>query len=200
MGSIEFLLKALELNEISRTGWAARGVTEPQRVAGHTWGVAFLTLLFASEEPDVDQNRAIKIAIIHDLAETITGDIVINESYGAMSADEKEQLERQAMETISNIAGPDLTQFDGIHELWREYEDRGSPEARFVKDMDLIEVCLFALKYETESRYDPDAIENDEFDNLDGFFATAKETIRSETGRTLFREIKTAYDESKTDH
>ena len=146
MPSIDFLLKTIELNEISRTGWAARGVTEPQRVAGHTWGVAFLTFLFAPSEPDIDGNKAIKIALIHDLAEAVTGDIVVNDTFGTMSADEKEQLERQAMETLAGTTKDDFTRFETIHELWDEYEDRKSPEARFVKDMDMIEVCLFALK------------------------------------------------------
>lgn len=194
MAPVEFLLQILELNEISRTGWEVRGVDEPQRVAGHTWGVAFLTLLFAPEEPEVDDGKAVKIALIHDLAEVIVGDIVVHETYGTMTSEEKEQLERQAMEDLAASAAG-FSPFDELYDLWHEYENRSSPEAKFVKDMDLVEVCLFALKYEMESRYDPTTIEGEPFPNLEGFFATAADTVSSDIGVSLIQQIKAEYDD-----
>lgn len=35
-----------------------------------------------------------------------------------------------------------------IKDLWNEYEDRVTPESKFVKDLDLLELCLQAVEYE----------------------------------------------------
>lgn len=193
MSSVDLLKHLLGLSEVPRTGWEIRDVDEPQRVAGHVWGVALLTLLFASEEPDVDEARAVNIALVHDIAETEVGDLLIHDGYSSMTAAEKQAREHEAMEGLLADAEDDLPQFADLFALWEEYEERASPEARFVKDMDLIEACLFALKYEEEERYDPDALEDSEFENLDGFFATARETVQSETATALLSRIDDQY-------
>jgi putative hydrolase of HD superfamily len=39
-----------------------------------------------------------------------------------------------------------------IKDLWNEYEDRITPESKFVKDLDLLELCLQAVEYENCAR------------------------------------------------
>jgi putative hydrolase of HD superfamily len=94
------------------------------------------------------------------------------------------------------LAGMDA---DRIRELWEEYEARETPEARFVKDMDLIDMALQALLYETEQRYDPDADNPhfNEYDHLDEFMVSAEDRLRSETAKELFEEIEQRYKETK---
>jgi putative hydrolase of HD superfamily len=47
-----------------------------------------------------------------------------------------------------NLLDPSLPASKRIHSLWHEYEQRQTREARFVKDLDLIEMALQASEYE----------------------------------------------------
>lgn len=192
---INFLLEALELKEEKRTGWELRNVEDPESVADHTWGTSFLTLVYGEEE-DVDIDRCLKIALVHDIAEHETGDLVTRAESQAqeIAKEDKHQMESEVLKRISAKLNSEK-----ILELWKEYEKKESPEARFVKDMDMIDLCLTALKYEKSGRYDPEE-ENDNFqkyDNLDEFFVTTEPRIKTETGQRLFDKIKQRYEEAK---
>lgn len=190
---IEALARAYALKDETRTGWVLRGVTEPESVAAHTWGLSTLVLQFC---PDgLDRERALALAAVHDVAEAVTGDVATRAEAGAQTVDpgEKARRERAAMD------GP-LAELGGeVRELWAEYEDRETPEARFVKDADLLDQCLQALVYEREGRYDEDA-ENPDFDSyeaLDEFFATAEPRLSTDVARRLFEEIRSRYESVK---
>ncbi|WP_226481259.1 HD domain-containing protein [Natrinema amylolyticum] len=192
------LLEAFELKDERRTGWVLRGIESPESVAAHTWGVATLCLLYADRaDGDVDRERAVSMALVHDLAEARTGDIATRADDGdqRVSGEEKADRERTAITNLLEPFGGAESDVDA-RSLWVEYEARETPTARFVKDMDLVDNCLQALKYERESRYD-DTDENDAFDryeNLDEFFATAAPRLRTGIGETLFEEVKTQYE------
>jgi putative hydrolase of HD superfamily len=105
---------------------------------------------------------------------------------------------------VADLLGPfdaagDETGPDGLGAPWDDYEARETPTARFVEEMDqmdLIDSCLQALAYESGDRYD-DADPDDqfaEFDDLDEFFATAAPRLRTDVGERLFAELKTRYE------
>jgi putative hydrolase of HD superfamily len=180
---LEALARAFALKDERRTGWELRGIYDPETVAGHSWGVALLCLVY-SERAGIDPDHALRLAVIHDIAEAETGDVAtrVDPEKQTVSTEEKEAREREA---IADLADP----FDFLS-LWEEYEARESPEARFVKDMDLIDMCLQALVYEREERYEKgesDAFER--FEDLDEFFATAEPRLTTDVGRELFSEI-----------
>lgn len=192
---IEGLLKALQLKEEVRTGWELRNIEDPESVADHSWGVALLTIVYA-EEAEVEAEKALKIAVVHDIAEAETGDLVtraIDEKQD-VDKEEKEEMEKEVVEKLSG-----LLESEELGELWTEYEERDSKEAKFVKDMDMIDMCLTALKYEREGRYDPEE-ENEsfqEYERLDEFFATTEPRIKTLKGQELFREIRQRYEKAK---
>lgn len=193
--SKDFFLKALELKDEKRTGWELRNIEQPESVADHSWGTALLCLIDAEKE-GVETSKCVKMALVHDLAEAETGDFVTRDVDGKQEVEkeEKEELESEAIKLIT--AG---LESDQIEELWKEYEDRSTDEARFVKDMDLIDMCLQALKYERQQRYDPEEDNEDfqEYDNLDEFFATTEPRLNTETGKLLFTDIRERYEEAK---
>ncbi|QKY16154.1 HD family hydrolase [Halorubrum sp. CBA1229] len=194
--AIDALLDAYALKDERRTGWQLRGVDAPESVAAHAWGVAYLVLTlgdrFRTDLPDVDLDRALRLAVVHDVAEAETGDVATRADSTADPVDPaaKETAEREAM---ADLAGP-LP--DRVRDAWEAYEVRDSPEAVLVKECDLLDVCLQAVIYERGDRYDPAAGDPDafrEYDDLDEFFATTGPRLRTETGRALFERLHDRY-------
>ncbi|WP_265108189.1 HD domain-containing protein [Halosolutus halophilus] len=189
---LDSLLEWFELKDELRTGWVLRNIESPESVAAHSWGTTSLCLLYA-ERAHVDRQKAVTMSLVHDLGEARTGDVPTRAEDGKqnITASEKEAAERSAVTAL-------LEPFDDgeLLALWEEYEARNTPTSKFVKDMDLIDNCLQALKYERQNRYD-DTEANDqfsEFDNLDEFFATAAPRFQTAVGEDLFERIKSEYE------
>jgi putative hydrolase of HD superfamily len=193
MDAIDALAAAYALKDERRTGWQLRGVTDPESVAAHAWGVTLLCLQYG-DAASVDVDRALRLAVVHDIAEAETGDVATraNDDRQRVDAEAKARRERAAMD---DLAAP---LDDTVRALWEEYEARETSAAQFVKDMDLVDMCLQALVYEREDRYagdDGEAFE--EYDDLDEFFTTAEPRLRTEVGETLFAEIRRRYEDAK---
>jgi putative hydrolases of HD superfamily len=108
----------------------------------------------------------IKMALVHDIAESIIGDITPSCPFFG----QKNELEQSAMTTLSNMVIDNDFSGEMMH-LWVEYPLDASPEARLVKDIDKFEFLLQLVEY--EKRY-PDIQMND-------FWESAKEKIRQDT-------------------
>jgi len=148
---------------------------------------------FRADLPELDVDRALRLAVVHDVAEAETGDVPTRADATAEtpSDGEKAAAERAAM---ADLAGP-LP--DRVRDAWEAYEARESPEAIAVKECDLLEMCLQALAYERADRYDPAAGEPDafrEYEALDEFFATAEPRFRTDVGRATFERIRERYE------
>jgi putative hydrolase of HD superfamily len=198
--TLDALLDAYALKDERRTGWQLRGVDGPESVAAHAWGVAYLVLAlgdrFRADLPGVDLDRALRLAVVHNVAEAETGDVATRADATAETPDPaaKEAAEREAM---ADLAGP-LP--DRVRDAWEAYEARDSPEAVLVKECDLLDVCLQAVVYEREGRYDPADGDPDafrEYDDLDEFFATTESRLRTEAGRSLFDQIRERYRDAR---
>ena len=130
------------LKDTSRNGWIARKVDNPESVADHSYGLCLLTLILCPKE--LDRLKCLEFAIVHDLAESITGDYIPSDN---INPKVKYKLEYEAMEKISQQANcPKLL------DLFVEYEKRDTPEAVFVKKMDKVDVVLQARYYDIHHR------------------------------------------------
>lgn len=101
-------------------------------------------LSFLIPEADkLDRVKCMKLALIHDLAEAIVGDIT---PYCGVDKEEKRRREEEAMGEISSL----LPKFSGdeILKLFHEYESQATPEALWVKDCDRYDMVQQAFEYE----------------------------------------------------
>ena len=73
MRILDFALLAGKLKELKRAGWIRHHVPLPESVAEHSYRVAMLAMVLA-KRANVDELTAIKIALVHDLAEVEVGD------------------------------------------------------------------------------------------------------------------------------
>ena len=65
---------ALGLKRVRRTGWVESGLRKVESVADHSFSLAIISMI-ASEMWRLDVDRAVRMALIHDLAEAYTGDL-----------------------------------------------------------------------------------------------------------------------------
>ncbi len=188
--SIDIALNAYGLKDQVRAGWVLRGVSAPESVAAHSWGTALLCLMFATDA-GVDGGRAVAIATVHDLAEAEIGDIPARADAAEreLGVSDKARLEAAA---LTRMLGGDLA---GLYALWREYEDGTSAEARFARDMNLLDMALQAVLYEEQARYEPAAAITSRGDHgpLDEFFASADARVQGTLARHLLERIRVRY-------
>lgn len=187
------IAEAYRLKDEIRSGWELRGVREPESVSDHSWGTAYLVLLYA-DQAGADRSRSLEIAVVHDLAEALTGDIPSRHRTLGEGASKKYRAERDAMERLT--ARYDSDAGARVRGLWAEYEARHTIEARFVRDMNLIDMCLQAYVYESDGRYEDVPNPNfREFSGLDEFFATTAPRLDLPLGRELFAELLDLFSE-----
>lgn len=127
---ISFLYEIGSLKNVQR-GWRQHLGIDCATVLEHTMRVVWLALILARKEGGVDENKIIKMALVHDLAETRISDLsYVQKVY--VEADE-----RQASHDIF-----DGTAIQDYEIILKEFEDRISLEAKIVKDADNLELDI----------------------------------------------------------
>ncbi|KAJ3708023.1 hypothetical protein LUZ61_011728 [Rhynchospora tenuis] len=171
--AIDFLTLCHRLKTTKRAGWIRRGVKGPESIADHMYRMGIMALV-ASDIPGIDRDRCIKMALVHDIAEAIVGDITPSDG---VPKSEKSRMEREALDHMCTLLG-EPSRAKEIHELWMEYEENSSPEANIVKDFDKVEMILQALEYENEQGHD-----------LEEFFQSTAGKFQTEVGKAWAAEI-----------
>ncbi|XP_020593792.1 HD domain-containing protein 2-like [Phalaenopsis equestris] len=171
--AIDFLSLCHRLKTTKRAGWVKKGVREPESVADHMYRMSVMALV-AEYNPDVDRERCVKMALVHDIAEAIVGDITPSDG---VPKDEKSRREREAINHMCKLLGGGSRAKEML-ELWIEYEENSSLEAKVVKDFDKVEMILQALEYEQEQGM-----------NLDEFFQSTAGKFQTDVGRAWAMEI-----------
>jgi putative hydrolase of HD superfamily len=166
-GLARFIHRIGRLKQVPRTGWLDRGVppSTTESVADHTFRVALLAWVAAKKVPGLDVDRVLKLALIHDLAEAVTGDLPPYDPTELATTELTERarlLNRRHIRSDAQIAAKRIAESramtslladlsgeaaDELATLWREFEDGVSPEVRFVKQVDKLETYLQSREY-----------------------------------------------------
>ncbi|MCY0094384.1 HD domain-containing protein [Hoeflea ulvae] len=132
---LRFLDETNRLKDTLRSGRTPEGRQES--TAEHSWRLCLLVILFGDALEDVDLMRLIKICIVHDLGEAISGDVpAIDQRAG----DDRAARERADLVTLCAPLPGDLRA--EIVGLWDEYAEARTPEAVLAKGFDKIETML----------------------------------------------------------
>jgi putative hydrolase of HD superfamily len=140
---IDLFFKFAQLKNLYRQGWLKRGVSklDCETVAEHSFGVALLGYVIASEQTSLDTNHVMKLGLFHDIGEIYAGDITPQDG---ISIEDKKQKEYAGVQKVfSRFPNP-----ENYISLWQEFENQTSPEAKFVKEVDRLEMALQAYLYE----------------------------------------------------
>ena len=173
---IEAYFEFSHLKQLYRQGWLQRGIS-PERcesVAEHSFGVAVLAFLLAETVGvNLDTCKVIRMALLHDFGEIYAGDITPADG---MERVDKYNLERQAVQRVLEKLPNSATYIA----LWEEYEAGRTPEARFVRQMDRLEMILQASVYEHQN-----------LANLEEFFESARPLLDTSPLQTIFQSLET---------
>ena len=144
------LIELQRLKGLERTGWMLRGLGRgAESVAAHSYGVAVVSMLLADELTargvELDVEKVLRIALIHDWAEARVGDMprTATEYFGA---DSRRNAERAAFDDMVRDCGERHKIL--YSELHADYEHRETIEARLVKAADLIDLLIQTLAFE----------------------------------------------------
>ena len=128
---MEFILEIDKEKQIKRKTLQSNG-KDFEDDAQHAWHMAIMTLLlneYANEEIDVV--KTISMLLIHDLVEIDAGDTYAYDNQGLKTQSTREML---AANRIFNLLPED--QAKKMFDLWNEFEERKTPEAKFARVMD----------------------------------------------------------------
>jgi putative hydrolase of HD superfamily len=172
---LRFYFELNQLKELYRQGWLKRGIAERdcETVAEHVYATALLTMILGPViSPDLDICRALQLALVHDLGEIYAGDLTPADG---VSLDEKSQMECQAVQRlVSDLPGGEV-----VLQLWQEYEAGESLEARFVHQIDRLEMGLQAGVYSLKGA-----------SGMEEFLAAASEALKDKPLISLMSELK----------
>jgi len=168
---LNFIVEVAKLKGKARRGWLIHQIKNPETTAEHIFHLAILVWVLG-EKKKINLERAIKIALIHDLCEVYAPDLT---SYDAVALPEKGRITIEQLLNIKPKSGrPTLNQRkklekikqkpeakaikrliknlpfklkQEISNLWLDYENGLTKEARFVKQIDRLANLLQGLIY-----------------------------------------------------
>jgi putative hydrolase of HD superfamily len=144
---IDFFNEISKLKELNRKGWVDRNINPCETVGSHTFGVLFLVWLFSNEKC-INVEKALKMALIHDLLECITGDIIP----GQYEKNERDVIEKKALKKMRNVIPHNIK--NEILNLFNEYNSGKTIESKIIRSCDKIDSVLQAIYYAKTDRVD----------------------------------------------
>ena len=132
---LHFLRAAEQLKNTLRSGFTSQG--RPESSAEHTWRLCLLAMVFEDQLRDLDFAKLLKICILHDLGEAISGDIPAIHQHDIPNKNAQERLDFQ--ELLRPLHSSLRTE---LLALWDEYDQAQSPEAKAAKALDKLETVL----------------------------------------------------------
>lgn len=169
---LEFLYEIGTLRYLQRK-WRQFLNADFQNIAEHKFRVVWVAMVIAMHEGVRDINKVIKMALVHDIAESRTGDA--------------DYVARQYNVRDEEVAIKDMLQDTTLEkefiELWKEYEAKKTKEAQIVKDADNIDVDLELKEQEVKGyKLHPKWLEMRKM--------VAEDKLYTKTAKKLWKEIQ----------
>lgn len=134
-GVLKFIRAAERLKDTYRSGWTSAGARD--NVAGHSWRLCLMAMVFHPKFPEADLARLLEICIVHDLGEAIRGDVPAPKQVAGGSKSKRERADLLAL--LEPLPAPLRNQ---LVARWDEYETAATLEARLAKALDKLETII----------------------------------------------------------
>ena len=146
---IKYYVLCNKLKNVIRTGWMDWKVQRDriESVAEHIFGTQMLAIAMKSEfEYDIDIMKVIYMLAIHELGETVIGDL----TQFQIDKTQKEKIEHEAVHKILSS----LIDGEEIEKLFLEFDAHETPEAMFAYQCDKLECDIQCKLYDLEKCVD----------------------------------------------
>lgn len=168
--NLEFLFEISSLRNVRRSWIQQFGITVAN-LSEHTFRVVWIALMIAIEEKNSNIDRIVKMALIHDIAESRTGDATpVQKKYVKMNEEE----------ALSDML-EDLGFKEEFMELFEEYHERKTIESKIVKDADNLDVDIELAELVEQGHKLAIEIQDRRRREMDPYF--------TESARKLFKEL-----------
>ncbi|ACH37812.1 metal-dependent phosphohydrolase, HDc domain-containing [Citrifermentans bemidjiense Bem] len=128
---VDFILELDKLKSVTRQS-RSKGSDRNENSAEHSWQIAMLAY---SLEPyaatPVDIHRVVAMLLVHDIGEIDTGDTIV---YATEGWEERKAAELEAVKRIFGLVPEPQRSY--FLELWLEFDEAATPEARFAHAAD----------------------------------------------------------------
>ena len=136
------------LKSLPRTGWLVHGIKNGESIADHCYRMTLLSMILAdtliTQGIKLDTEKVMRLALLHEIAEARIGDIPFT-VLTYIPQEIKGLGEKKAVTSM-------LEQFGSIgrwyQELWTEFEQNETIEAKLVRAADKLELMIQVLEYE----------------------------------------------------
>ena len=167
----EFIIELEKLKAVHRRTKPI-GLDRYENSAEHSWQVSLLALVlakFANEKIDVE--RVIKMLLVHELGEIDADDTFFFDSAGRADAKEKEATGVKRI--LALLPSETANQF---WELWDEYENGDSPEAKYARAIDRVMPMLQNI-YNNRQSWDENEITKEQILSKTSYISEGSEEI-----------------------
>jgi putative hydrolase of HD superfamily len=170
----DFFKISTNLKTIPRQGWIEKlSLENPESVADHTYSMTMISMIISDIE-NYDSEKILKMSLLHDLSESKIGDFTPEQ----IEYEKKIQLENNAFDEIMKTLPEKLS--ESYQNLWKEYQENNSSEAKIVHQIDKLEMIIQAKVYEKKG-YSKEKLQT--------FYDSAKKEITNPKLKELFIEI-----------
>ncbi len=135
---VEFIVEIDKLKKIYRQSLISDG-SRDENDAEHSWHLAVMAMILSeyANDPALDILKVLKMVLIHDIVEIDAGDTFIYDVQGYTTKSDRED---HAAARIFGLLPQD--QKHELTELWQEFEQRQTAEAKFAAVLDRLEPLL----------------------------------------------------------
>ncbi len=141
----DFLFEGKILKELPRAGYHFLGSGQ-ENVAEHSFMTTLIAFTISRIEPDIDKEKIITMALLHDLCEARTGDLnYVQQKY----------VDVQEKKVISDLTSG-LTFGEDIAKLINEFNECKTREAKLANDADQLSFILELKKLQDTGAKSPE--------------------------------------------
>ncbi|OIO46770.1 MAG: hypothetical protein AUJ31_00975 [Parcubacteria group bacterium CG1_02_39_15] len=164
---LDFFIEVGKLKRMPRRGWIINQIKNPESIAEHIFRSALMGWIIGEMKGNINVEKLIKIALIHDLCEVYAGDTTpydsilprnkkklreLMKTWPRFSTSEKKKKisekfrkEKKSLQKLISKLPPKPKK--EIIKLWLDYEKGLTPEGRFFHQADRMENFLQAYEY-----------------------------------------------------
>lgn len=132
-----------KLKRLERRGWRKLGLKRVESVADHSFALALIAL-FEAQVRKYDLEKVLKLALIHDLEEAITGDLTPADKR-LLGASRVRRAREAAIRNLLVVLPPNSRR--SFRMLWDDLKLLRTKEAQLVHELDKFEMALQANEY-----------------------------------------------------